>query len=115
MNIARSIPPHGHGLDCSRHWAALVEPIVPPENLDAPMSKNFVSALLECEGSVFTALAERRRPIYVASEEGFPAELEPIGDRLDALAAEHFPMRLISVSHLGQVRLELGFRQSFSE
>ena len=93
----------------------MVEPIVPAKNLDAPMSKNFVSALLECEGSVFPALAECRRPLYLASEEGFPAEVEPIGDRLDALAAEHFPMRLISVSQLGQVRLEFGFRQSFSE
>jgi len=43
--------------------------------------------LLECERPVFPALAECRWPLDIASEEGFPAKIEPIGDRLNALAA----------------------------
>ena len=85
MNVAESVPPHGYCLDYAAQWAALIEPIVPPKNLDAPMSKNFVSALLERERAVFPALAECRRPLYVASEEGFPGKIEPIGDRLNTL------------------------------
>src|SRR5271166_1220074 len=115
MNVAKRVPPHGHRLDCSRHWAALVESIVPAKNPDAPISKNFVSGLLECERSVFPALAECRRPLYVASEEGFPGQIEPIGDRLNALAAHHLPMRHLPVAELGQVRLEPGFGQCLFE
>ena len=115
MNIAKSVSSHRHRFDYAVHWPALVEPIVPAKNLDSPMSKDVVSALLERERSVFPALAERRRPLDVASEEGFPGKIEPVGDRLNALASHHFPTRHLTVSQLSQVRLELSLRQAFAE
>ena len=115
MNVAKSIPSHGHCLDYAVQWPALVEPIVPAKNLDSPMSKDLVSALLECERSVFPALPERRRPLDVASKKRFPGKVEPIGDRLNTLTAYDLPMRHFSVTELGKVRLELGFGKAFSE
>jgi hypothetical protein len=79
------------------------------------MSKYFVSALLEGERSVFPALAVCRRPLYVACEERFPGKIEPIGDSLNTLTAYDLPMRHLSVSELGHVRLELGFWQCLFE
>src|SRR6266481_2959669 len=115
MNVAQSDPLQGYGLDYAAQWPALVEPVVSAKNLDAPMSKNFVSGLLECERSVFPAFAECRRPLDFASEEGLPAKIEPVGDCLHALAPHHLPMRLVSVSQFSQVRLELGFGQCLFE
>jgi hypothetical protein len=111
VNIAQSVPPHGHCLDYSRHRAALVESIFSAKNPDAPMSKDSVAALLEREGVVFAPLAECRRPFNVASQEGFPAKIEPIGNRLNALASHRFPMRHLTVPQLSQMRLESGFGQ----
>src|SRR5262249_15515061 len=50
-------------------------------------------------------------PFCVAPKERFPPKIEPVSDRLDALASDRLPMRHLSVSQLGQVRLEFGFGQ----
>ena len=115
MNIAQSVPPHSYCLNCSLYRPALVESTVSPENLDSSMAEDLVSRLLEREGAVFAPLAECRRPLDVSREERFPTKVEPIGDRLNALASHRFPMRHLTVSQLGQVRLECGFGQSFAE
>ena len=111
MNIAQSITTHRHGLDRASDRPALVEPIVPPKYFDSSLAEDLVSRLLEREGVVFAPLAECRRPFNVASEEGFPAKIEPIGDRLNALASHRFPMRHLTVPQLSQMRLESGFGQ----
>ena len=100
-----------HGLDRTLYRPTLVEPIVSPKNLHSPLAEHLVSSLLQRERPIFAPLAECRRPLDVAFEEGFPAKIEPIGDRLNALASHRFPMRHLTVPQLSQMRLESGFGQ----
>jgi len=115
VNIAQSVPPHSYCLNCSLYRPALVESTVSPENLDSSMAEDLVSRLLEREGAVFAPLAECRRPLDVASEESFPPKIEPIGDRLNALAAHRFPMRHPAVSQLRKMGLEFRLGQRLLE
>jgi hypothetical protein len=89
----------------------LVEPIVPPKNLHSPLAENLVSSLLQGERPIFASLAECRRPLDGAFEEGFPAKIEPVGHRLNTLAPDRFPMRHPAVSQLREMRLKFGFGQ----
>ena len=57
------------------------------------MSENFVSALLECERSIFPAFAESGRTFDVAFKERLPGEVEPIGYGLNALRVDRLPVR----------------------
>jgi hypothetical protein len=91
--------------------AALVEPIVAAKNLDSSVAGDLVSDLLEGKRPVFAPLAECRRPFDVAGKERFPPKIEPVGDCLNALAPHGLPMRHLSLSQLGEVRLKPGFGQ----
>jgi len=104
-----------HGLDRTLYRPALVEPIVPPKNLHSPLAENLVSSLLQRERPIFAPLAECRRPLDIAFEEGFPAKIEPISDRLHTLAPHRFPMRHPAVSQLREVRLKFCFGQRLFE
>jgi len=49
VNVAKRVPPHGQRFDCSLHWAALVESIVPAKNPDSSVAEDLVAGLLERE------------------------------------------------------------------
>jgi hypothetical protein len=102
-------------IDYPGDWSGLVEPVVSAQNLDAPMSENFVSRLLECERSIFPAFPERGRTFDVAFKERIPGEVEPIGYGLNTLGVHGLPMWTPCPSKLGQMCLQPGFRQPFSK
>ena len=79
------------------------------------MTEQLVASLLERERSVLDPLAECRWTLDVALEECCPGEIEPVNDRLNALTPDRFPVRKPAVAQLGEMRLELGFRQPLSE
>lgn len=92
-----------------------METVGAAQDLDAPVAEQLVASLLERERSVLAPLAERWWTLYVALEECCPGEIEAFHDSLDTLTTDRFPVREPAVAQLGDVRLELGFRESFPE
>ena len=114
MEISERVPSNGHRLDYSGDWSGLIEPVVSTQNLNSPVSENLVSRLLECERSVFPALAKSWWAFDGALEESLPGEVEPISDSLDALRIHALPVRESRPSKLGEMGLQLGLGQPLS-
>jgi hypothetical protein len=93
----------------------LVEPIVAAKNPDAAVFKNFVTTLLERERSIFGVFTKCRRTLDVVFKECRPTKIEPLDNRLHALASDRFPVRIFTIAKFGQMRFQFSFRQPFSK
>ena len=115
MDIPKRIPSNGHGLDHAGDHSGLIETVLASQDLDAPVTEQLVPGLLERERAVFDPFSECRWPLYVALEKRFPAEIEPIGDGLNALTPDSFPVWKSTIAKFGEMSLQFSFRQRLAK